>query len=234
SSLRLVTTGSSIVPEAVMRPWFERGVPVTQVYGLTESGPVAICLRREDALRKIGSCGKPTVHCQARIVDDRGHDLPPGEKGEIVLRGPNLFREYWNDPAGTAGVLADGWLRTGDVGHRDSEGFFYVDARLKEMLISGGENIFPAELENVLGGCPAILEAAVVGRSDERWGEVPIAYVVAKPGSGLTVAGVMALFEGRLARFKHPREIVFLDSLPRNAMGKVLKYELRARASTGR
>ena len=141
-----------------------------------------------------------------------------------------MFREYWNDPTATAGAFADGWLRTGDVGHRDAEGFFYVDDRLNDMVISGGENIYPAELENVLGGCPAILEAAVVGRSDERWGEVPIAYVVAKSGSGLTVAGVMALFEGRLARFKHPHEIVFLDSLPRNVMGKVLKYELRARA----
>jgi acyl-CoA synthetase (AMP-forming)/AMP-acid ligase II len=230
SSLRFVTTGSSIVPDAVMRPWLQRGVPVTQVYGLTESAPVAICLRREDAERKIGSCGKPTIHCQARIVDDSGRELPTGEKGEIVLRGPNLFREYWNDPKATAGAFADGWLRTGDIGHRDAEGFYYVDDRLKDMVIAGGENIYPAEIENVLGGCPAIREAAVVGRPDERWGEVPIAYVVAKPGTSLTCEDVMALFEGRLARFKHPREIVFLDSLPRNAMGKVLKYELRARA----
>jgi acyl-CoA synthetase (AMP-forming)/AMP-acid ligase II len=231
SSLRIVTTGSSIVPEAVIRPWLQRGVPVTQVYGLTESAPVAICLRREDAMRKIGSCGKPTMHCQARIVDAHGSALPPGERGEIVLRGPNLFREYWNDPAATAAAFADGWLRTGDIGHRDAEGFYYVDDRLKDMVIAGGENIYPAEIENVLGGCPAILETAVVGRPDQRWGEVPIAYVVARPGSSLTSEDVMALFEGRLARFKHPREIVFLDSLPRNAMGKVLKYELRARAA---
>jgi fatty-acyl-CoA synthase len=232
SSLRFVTTGSSIVPEPVIRPWLQRGVTVTQVYGLTESAPVAICLRREDAQRKIGSCGKPTIHCEARIVDDSGRELPPGEKGEIVLRGPNLFREYWNDPTATAGAFANGWLRTGDIGHRDAEGFYYVDDRLKDMVIAGGENIYPAEIENVLVACPAIFEAAVVGRPDERWGEVPIAYVVVKSGSSLTSEDVMALFEGRIARFKHPREIVFLDSLPRNAMGKVLKYELRARART--
>ncbi|MGH7897761.1 MAG: acyl-CoA synthetase [Candidatus Binatia bacterium] len=226
--LRSVATGSSIVPEPVIRPWHERGIAVTQVYGLTESAPVAICLRRKDARRKLGSCGEPALHCEARIVDDEGRELGANEKGEIVLRGPNLFREYWNDAAATAESFTDGWFRTGDIGHRDEEGFFYVDDRKKDVLISGGENVYPAELEAVLAACPAILEAAVVGRPDERWGEVPIAFVVPRPGSELTPQAVLALFAGRLARFKHPRAVVFLERLPRNVMGKVLKQELRA------
>jgi fatty-acyl-CoA synthase len=230
SSLRLVTTGSSIIPAAVIRAWHERGIPLTQVYGLTESAPVAICLRREDARRKAGSCGKPAIHCEARILDESDRDAARGETGEILLRGPNLFREYWGDPEATKASFIDGWLRTGDLGHRDAEGFFYVDDRKKDLVISGGENIRPAELENVLAECEAIVEAAVVGRADERWGEVPVAFVVAKTGSELGRADVLALFEGRLARFKHPRDVVFLDRLPRNAMGKVLKHELRARS----
>ncbi len=234
SSLRMVATGSSIIPAAVIHPWHARGVPVTQVYGLTESAPVAICLRREDAVRKIGSCGQPAVHYAARIVDGAGRNLPPHEKGEILLRGPSLFREYWRDPATTADAFVDGWLRTGDVGHRDGEGFFYVDDRKKDVVISGGENVYPAELENVLADCEAILEAAVVGRADERWGEVPVAFVVPRPGTGLTVEAGAELFQGRIARFKHPREIVFVEALPRNVMGKVLKHELRKRQATER
>jgi fatty-acyl-CoA synthase len=230
SSLRLVAMGSSTIPQVAIRPWHERGIPVTQVYGLTESAPVAICLPPEDAFRKIDSCGKPAIHCQARIVDEAGGDLAANERGEIVLRGPNLFREYWNDAVATADAFAAGWFRTGDVGHRDDEGFFYVDDRMKDVVISGGENIYPAELENVLADCDAIIEAAVVGRADERWGEVAVAFVVARPGSVLTVDRVMRLFDGRLARFKHPREVVFLERLPRNAMGKVLKHELPAGA----
>ena len=229
SSLRLVTTGSSTVPEAVIRPWHERGIPVTQVYGLTESAPIAICLRREDAMRKRGSCGKPALHCEARIVDGDERDVDAGTRGEILLRGPSLFREYWRDPDATAAAFtADGWFRTGDVGHRDAEGFFTIDDRKKDVIITGGENVYPAELENVLADCAAILEAAVVGRPDPRWVEVPVAFVVARPGSGLDEAAVAALFEDRLARYKHPREIRFLAALPRNAMGKIAKHELRA------
>lgn len=229
SSLRLVAMGSSVVPEAAIRPWLARGVPVTQVYGLSESAPVAICLRREDAERKVGSCGKPAIHCRARVVDDAGRDVAAGERGEIWLRGPNLFREYWNDPATTAAAFTDGWFHTGDVGHRDGEGFFWIDDRKKDVVISGGEKIYPAEIENVLLDCEAIAEAAVVAGNDLRWGEVPVAFVVARPGSGLTIECVRELFEGRLARYKHPREILLVDALPRNAMGKVQKEELRAR-----
>lgn len=229
SSLRLVSMGSSVVPEAAIRPWLERGVPVTQVYGLSESAPVAICLRREDATRKVGSCGKPAIHCEARIADEAGRELAVNERGEILLRGPNLFREYWHDPETTAAAFAGEWFRTGDVGHRDEDGFFWVDDRKKDVVISGGEKIYPAELENVLLDCEEILEAAVVARADERWGEVAVAFVVARPGVTLTIERVLALFEGRLARYKHPRQIVLTDGLPRNVMGKILKHELRAR-----
>jgi fatty-acyl-CoA synthase len=229
SCLRCMTTGSSVVPEAVIRSWLDRGVPVTQVYGLTESAPTAIALPLADAFRKPGSCGKPVPHCEARIVDVAGRDVPRGERGEIWLRGPNLVAGYWGDPAATADAYTDGWFHTGDIGHQDSEGYFYVDDRKTDVVISGGENVYPAELERVLAECPDIAEAAVVSRPDPRWGEVPVACVVARPGARLTRDGVLALFRDRLARFKHPRDVVFLDALPRTALGKVQKFELRQR-----
>jgi fatty-acyl-CoA synthase len=227
SSLRLVNTGSSAVPEAVLRAFLDRGVPTTQVYGMTESAPVAICLAIADVRSRMGSCGKPALHCRARIVDDSGRPVTLGSRGEIVLAGKNLFREYWRDEAGTAAAFAGGWFHTGDIGHQDDEGFFYVDERKKDVVISGGENIYPEELENILADCPDLAEAAVVGRPDPRWGEIPVACVVPQPGSSIQGADILALFEGRLARYKHPREVIFMAVLPRNAMGKVEKFTLR-------
>jgi fatty-acyl-CoA synthase len=218
-----------VVPEAVLRPWLARGVPATQVYGLTESGPTAIALPIADAERKIGSCGKPCLHTEARVVDAAGRDVPAGERGEIWLRGPNLLREYWGNPEATAESFTGEWLHTGDIGHQDAEGYYYVDDRKKDVVISGGENVYPAELEAVLADCPEIAEAAVLGRPDPHWGEVPVACVVLRPGASLTRAQVLARFPGRLARYKHPRDVVFLDALPRTAMGKVQKFELRRR-----
>jgi fatty-acyl-CoA synthase len=229
SSLRLVMAGSSTIPEALIRAFHDRFVPVGQVYGSTETAPVAIYLRGSDARARVGSAGRPAVHCGIRIVDEAGNDLPAGKPGEILVKGPNLFLEYWGDPAATAAALDGGWFRSGDIGHRDADGFIWIDDRKKDVVISGGENIYPAELEGVLADCPDIVEAAVVARPDERWGEVAVAVVVGKPGCGLDVADVLALFDGRLARFKHPRDVVFVDALPRNVMGKVLKYELRER-----
>lgn len=225
--LRAVGAGSSTVPEALLRAWLDRGVPVSQVYGLTESAPVAVCLPLGDAWRKLGSTGKAVLHGAMRVADDGGRDVATGEAGEILLKGANLLREYWNNPQATAEAFIDGWFRTGDIGHLDEEGYLYVDDRKKDVVISGGENIYPAELENVLGDCPDLAEFAVVGRPDPRWGEIPVACVVAKPGATVTAGDVLALFNDRIARFKHPRAVVFMDSLPRNAMGKVLKYELR-------
>ncbi len=227
SSLRFVALGSSAVPETILRAFLDRGIAATQVYGLTESAPVAVCLPIADAWSKIGSCGKPALHTQVRIVDDNGDDVAPGAGGEIVLRGRNLFREYWRNDAGTAEAYEGGWFHTGDIGHQDDDGYYYVDERKKDVVISGGENIYPAELENILAECPDLAEAAVVGRSDPRWGEIPVACVVRRVDADIQGGDVLALFEGRLARYKHPREVIFMDALPRNAMGKVEKFTLR-------
>jgi fatty-acyl-CoA synthase len=229
SSLRFGMAGSSVVPVELIRAFHRRGLPVGQIYGSTETGPVSIVLKRGDAIRKEGSCGLPALDTEARVVDGDGRDLPPGRSGEILLKAPNLMRGYWRDPPATEAAFADGWFRTGDIGHRDEDGFYWVDERKKDMIISGGENIYPAELEAVLEACPAIAEAAVISRADEKWGEVPVAVVVARPGAALTEADVLGLFTGKLARFKHPRAVIFADALPRNAMGKVLRYQLRER-----
>ena len=228
SSLRLMNTGSMIVPEALIRAFHARGVPVGQIYGATETAPIAVVLLREDAMARVGSTGKPALHCEARVVaDDVGTEAAPGEVGEIWVRGPNVMRGYWNDPAATREAMHEGWFRTGDLAHRDAEGYFRVVGRSKDLIISGGENVYPAELEAVLAECPAIAEQAVIGIDDARWGEAACACVVRRPGAALDEAAVLALFQGRLARFKHPRRVAFLDALPKNALGKVRKAELR-------
>jgi fatty-acyl-CoA synthase len=233
SSLRLVTTGSMIVPMPLIEAFHARGVPVVQVYGSTETAPIAIFLRREDHLRKIGSCGKAGPHCVARIVGRDGADVAPGERGEILLRGPNLMREYWRNPTATEIAFAGGWFHTGDIGHRDAEGYVFIDERKNDLIISGGENIYPAELEAILAEEARIAEAVVVGRPDPRWGEVPVAYVVPRAGAAIAPAEILALFAGRIARFKHPHAVIVTDALPKNALGKVLRYQLREAARRG-
>lgn len=227
-SLRGVMTGSSVVPEALMRPFHERAIPCGQVYGATETGPTALVLRFDDAVGKAGSCGKAVPHAAVRLVDAEGRDVAPGERGEVVVRGPNVLRGYWRNPEATAESFIEGaWFRTGDIGHCDEGGWWYIDDRSKDVIISGGENIYPAELEAILAECPDIAEAAVVGRPDDHWGEVAVAVVVAKPTAEIDEAAVRELFAGRLARFKHPWDVLFVSSLPRNVMGKVQRYRLR-------
>lgn len=235
SSLRGVMTGSSVVPEAVIRPFHERGVPCGQVYGATETGPTAIALRFEHAEERLGSCGKPVPHCELRLVDPDGREVAAaGATGEVAVRGPNVLRGYWRNEEATAGAfLPGGWFLTGDVGRRDADGWWHIVDRRKDVVISGGENIYPAELEAVLADCPDVVEAAVVGRPDARWGEVPVAVVVPRSAGALDEPAVRALFEGRLARFKHPAEVVFVDALPRNVMGKVQKFRLREQLASG-
>jgi fatty-acyl-CoA synthase len=217
SSLRLLNTGSMVVPVSLIAAFHARGVPVGQVYGSTETAPIATALLREDAERKLGSAGKAVPHCEVKLLD-----------GEIWVRGPNVMRGYWNDPAATAAALTrDGWFRTGDLARVDEEGFYWIMGRSNELIISGGENVYPAELENVLADCPQIAEAAVFGIEDAKWGEAACAVVVRRPGARLDEGGVLALFADRLARFKHPRRVVFVDELPKNALGKVQKGELR-------
>jgi fatty-acyl-CoA synthase len=227
SSLRCINTGSTTVPSPLLRTYLDRGIPIVQIYGSTETAPVVIHQRIPDAFRTAGSTGKPALHCAAKICDSAGNALPPDQRGEIVVRGPNVMAGYWRDAEATAAVLKDGWFWTGDAGHIDTDGNFYVDDRIKDVIISGSENIYPAEVELVLDECPEIAEAAVVAREDARWGEVPVACVVRRPGSVITRERVLALYDGRLARYKHPHDVLFMDRLPRNVMGKVLKYELR-------
>ncbi|MCZ0943614.1 MAG: AMP-binding protein, partial [Gammaproteobacteria bacterium] len=227
SCLRMVGTGSSTVPDALLNAWHDRGVPATQIYGLTESAPTAICLPIADAQAKQGSAGKPAMHCEARIVDDDGRIVEGSEPGEIQLRGPNLFSAYFKEPELTASAFDGSWFRTGDIGHRDADGFYTIDDRKKDVIISGGENIYPAEIENILADMPELAEYAVVGAPSERWGQAPVACIVLREGESLDERQLLARFNGLLARYKHPRSVLFLPALPRNAMGKVLKYQLR-------
>jgi fatty-acyl-CoA synthase len=160
-------------------------------------------------------------------VGSRRNDVAPGRSGELWVRGPNVLREYWRNPAATSAALTDGWYHTGDIGHVDDDGWFFIDDRKKDVIISGGENIYPAELENVLGDHPDLAEYTVVGRPDERWGDVPVIVAVAAAATPPDAAAVLGCFDGRLARFKHPKAVIWVDALPRNAMGKVLKHEVR-------
>ena len=227
ASIRVMMTGSTNVPAPLIGAYLDKGVAVGQLYGLSETAPIAIALRGEDGARKIGSAGTAALHCEARIVDNAGNELGAGEPGEILIRGPNLLSEYWNDAQASRAALKDGWFHTGDIGLCDKDGYFTIVDRKKDMIISGSENIYPAELEAVLAECPGILEAAVVGRPDDKWGEVVVAVIVRKEGQSLEPGDVLSLFEGTLARYKHPREILFVETLPRNVMGKILKFEVR-------
>ena len=227
SSLRMITTGSTIVPARIIRAVHARGVPMVQIYGATETCPIAACLKAADAEHKAGSTGKAAAHCELRIVDDCGEDVAQGVTGEILVRGPNVMSGYWKAPQETAAALVDGWFHSGDMGHLDAEAYLYVDGRRKEMIISGGENIYPAEIENLLAECQDIAEASVIGRPDERWGEIVVAVVAPKSGHTLTPASVLQLLEGRIARYKHPKEVVFVGELPKTALGKVRKEDLR-------
>jgi fatty-acyl-CoA synthase len=205
---------------------------IVSVFGQTEMSPVTTFLPARDALRKIGSVGKPIPTITARIVDDQMNDVAPGSVGEIVYRGPTLMAGYWNNPAATEEAFHGGWFHSGDLVRADDEGFLYVVDRKKDMIISGGENIYCAEVENVLSGHPAIADIAIIGAKHERWGETPIAVVVpADPAAPPSLDDLSAWSRDKLAAYKKPTRIVILDQLPRNAAGKVLKNELRARYS---
>ncbi len=227
SSLRMISTGSTQVPMRIIRAVHARGVPLVQVWGATETAPIAACLHADEAMRKEGSTGRAARHCELRIVGFGGEELPAGAPGEVWVRGANVMSGYWDDPAASAKALAGGWFHSGDLGHLDEEGFLTIDGRLKDMIISGGENVSPAEVEAVLLDCPEIAEAAVVGRPDARWGEVVVAVVAPKPGASLQRDRILGLFDGRLARFKHPKDLFVVEALPRTALGKVRKEDVR-------
>jgi fatty-acyl-CoA synthase len=230
SALRAVTTGSTLVPQPLIDAVTARGVPVLQVYGSTETCPIAIYTPLSGDLSRGGSTGLPGLHCEARIVDEAGHEVARGTPGEVVVRGPNVFFEYWGNETATSEVLRNGWYHTGDIGTRDDDGYFYVHDRKKNMIISGGENIYPAEIERVLYEHPAVAEVAVIGCPDPKWQEVPVAYVVARKGMSIDADDLLRHVGAQLARFKIPRDVVFVDDLPRNALGKVQHFRLKEMA----
>ncbi len=200
---------------------------VYDVYGCTEASPCITILSARDSLRKDGSVGPALPFLQARVVDELGRPLGPNQVGELVCRGPNVMQGYHNDPDATAETIRDGWLYTGDLARMDGEGFFYIVDRKKDMIVSGGENIYPRELEELLYTHPEVVDAAVVGLPDATWGESVCAFVVIKPGSRLDAGAVVELCRANLAGYKKPRQVVFLEEIPRNASGKVLKRQLR-------
>ena len=229
SSVRVIISGGEKMPvpliERVHRTfpsaWF------ADAYGLTETVSGDTFLDRDSIITKLGSVGRPCLHLELDIWDDDGRSLPAGERGEIVLRGPKVFQGYWRDPDATAKAFAGGWFHTGDVGVRDDDGYLFIVDRLKDMIVSGGENIASSEIERVLYEHAAVLEAAVVARPDERWGEVPVAFVALRQGATVTTDELLAHCGSQLARFKIPKDITIVDELPRNPSGKVLKRELR-------
>jgi fatty-acyl-CoA synthase len=227
SSLRAITTGSTLVPQAQVDAITARGVPVLQVYGATETSPIAVYTRLGGDLSRDGSTGLPGLLCEARVVDEAGADVPPGAPGEVVVRGPNVFTEYWGNAEATAEALRDGWFQTGDIATRDADGYVTICDRKKNMIVSGGENIYPAEIERVLLEHPAVAEAAVIGVPDARWQEVPFAIVVPRAGASATADELRGYLLSQLARFKVPRELVFATELPRNALGKTQHFRLR-------
>jgi fatty-acyl-CoA synthase len=226
-TLRSISTGSTIIGTAEYRRHARAEVPLLQVYGATETCPIAAYQRAPDAAQHPGSVGKAALHCELRLVDDSGREVAQGATGEIWIRGPNVMTGYWGKPAESAVALADGWYHSGDVGHLDQDGNLYVDGRRTDLIISGGENIYPAELENVLSQCPDLAEVAVVGRPDARWGEAVVAVVVPKPGRQVSPDSVVELLRGQVARYKLPREVVVAQSLPRTALGKLMREQIK-------
>jgi acyl-CoA synthetase (AMP-forming)/AMP-acid ligase II len=230
ASIRFITGGGEKMP----LPLIERllaafpNARFADAYGLTETVSGDTFNDQAHTLSKIGSVGKPVVNLDVKILGPDDIPAEPGGQGEILLRGPKVVTRYWNNPEATAAAFtADGWFRTGDIGHLDEDGYLYIDDRKKDMIVSGGENVATSEVERVLYECDVVLEAAVVAMPDERWGEVPRAFVVLRPGQQVTEQALIAHCRSRLASFKTPKQVVFMDMLPRNPSGKVLKRELR-------
>lgn len=232
SSLRSMTTGSCVIPDEMTAFWHGLKIPLLQVYGSSETGPIAIHQKAENAFETEGSIGFAAKYCDVRIMDDAGEECAIDQPGEILIKGRNIMCGYWNDKSATEAALKDGWFYTGDIGYRDRHGGYYFVDRKKDMIISGGENIYPAELETVLGSHRDILEIAVLGRPDERWGEIVVAFIVSRDGSSLCGQDIVDWLSDKLGRYKHPRIFHFIDKMPRNSMGKIIKEQLRLYEST--
>lgn len=226
---RMVTmlAGAETVPAALVEWWMERGIYIQEGYGMTETAASSCALPKAYVASKIGSAGKQLMHSEIRIARADGTTADPDELGEIWMRGPTVTNGYWNRPEANAESFVDGWFRSGDIGRRDQDGFIYIEDRIKDMYISGGENVYPAEVENVLYGFDQVAEAAVIGVPDAQWGETGCAVIVLKDGASLDLGEIHQACSQSLAKFKWPRHVTFMDALPRNATGKVLKFELR-------
>ncbi|MEO8281857.1 MAG: o-succinylbenzoate--CoA ligase [Pseudarthrobacter sp.] len=228
SSLDKLTCGGSAIPCRVLEAYEERGIGFTNCYGMTETAPGVTMLPVARSRDKAGSAGLPHFFTDVRIADPLGGLSSAGQMGEIQISGPNVIKEYWNRPDATAESYADSnWFRSGDMGYRDEEGFLFISDRLKDMIISGGENIYPAEVEAAIAELSAVGSVAVIGVEDDKWGEVPRAIVTLREGSSLTEEQLRSHLEGRLARYKIPKSVVFVDEMPRTASGKIRKVDLR-------
>ncbi|HRW25171.1 MAG TPA: long-chain fatty acid--CoA ligase [Spirochaetia bacterium] len=230
SSVRWMMAGAAPTPLNVMEAFWARGIPFVLGYGMTEAGPNNLSAPAEDMSfelmrEKHASVGKPFFFTQMRIVDDDGRDVGPGGAGELIWSGPQIFSGYWNKPEATAEVLRDGWVYSGDVATRDADGYVYIVGRKKNMYISGGENVFPPEVEKALYEIPEVHEVCVIGVPDEKWGEVGKAVIALKPGASIDKAGVQAALAGRLARFKVPKYVAFVKAVPKNSVGKIVSSD---------
>jgi fatty-acyl-CoA synthase len=226
-SLRGIMTGSSTLPVSYLERFHARGVPVGQIYGATETGPVSVVLKLQDAMKRVGFAGWPHANLSLKLIDADGQEVPRGATGEVCVKAPNVMRGYWSTSgAQTQEGLIDGWFHSGDMGFLDQEGCLQIVGRNKDMIISGGENIYPAEIENALMAYPGVAECAVVGLPDEKWGEVPVLALTRQPtpeGLQLSTEEILAHLQNNIARFKLPRRVLFLEQLPKSALGKVLK-----------
>ncbi len=226
STLRWVMSGASPVPANLIETYAAMGVEIHQVYGLTETGGPACLIGPDDAIRRAGSTGKAFFHTDVKVVGEDGEIAAPNEPGEVLVKGPHIMAGYWNRPDATAEAVIDGWLHTGDIALVDEEGFVYIHDRVKDMIISGGENVYPAEIENVIVGVPGVKETAVIGVESAKWGEAALAVVV-KADESLTAEAIFAECQAKLAKFKQPVIVEFIDAIPRNPTGKALKRVLR-------
>jgi fatty-acyl-CoA synthase len=227
SSIESIFIGGAPCPGPLLRTYMDKGVPIRQGFGMTENAGSGTLLDTGDLERKFGSCGKPMFHCDARVWNADGGDAKPDEIGELMLRGPVVMKEYWNMPEATEASFTDGWFHTGDLAKVDEDGYFYIVERKKDMLITGGENVYPAEVEEAILAHPKVAEVGVIGAPDEKWGESVRAIVVPLSGQTITFEEIQEFCADKLAKYKIPKSIVILDELPRNPAGKILKRILR-------
>lgn len=232
SRIRYFIVGGEAMPVPLIGKWHNKGVPIRQGYGLTEVGPNVTSLNHQDAIRKAGSIGKPNFYYQAKLVDDQGREAGVNELGELILKGPTVTPGYWRNEKATRETIVDGWFHTGDIMRRDEEGFLFVMDRIKNMYISGAENVYPAEVEYMLRNHPSVDSVAIIGVPDEKWGEAGMAFVVLKSGSELTESELLSYCQTRIAKYKIPKHVVFLPELPKNDAGKVDRQQLRRISQT--